>query len=107
MVMILPAFLYDLLKFSHRVAGPLLRCRHLMNEMAAGKTVPEFKPRKYDLMKNFFDAFNALIKKWNAQVNARANEEASRPAANAPAEKEVTVPAEAPALPALSPSSRV
>src|SRR5258708_24977958 len=33
---IAPAILYDMLKFSHRVAGPLYRCRNVTLEMAAG-----------------------------------------------------------------------
>src|SRR5437867_1320558 len=32
-VLLLPAFLYNLLKFSHRVAGPLYRCRNIMTQM--------------------------------------------------------------------------
>jgi hypothetical protein len=65
-----PAFLYDLVKFSHRVAGPLFRCRNLMQEMAAGKPVPEFTPRKHDLMKELLEAFSALIRTWNTRVGA-------------------------------------
>src|SRR5262249_36110159 len=48
LVLIAPVFLYDLLKFSHRVAGPLYRCRNVMQEMADGKPVAEFKPREND-----------------------------------------------------------
>src|SRR5690242_2233684 len=40
-VMTLPFILYDLLKYSHRIAGPLYRCRKVMLTMADGKTVPE------------------------------------------------------------------
>jgi hypothetical protein len=69
----LPIILYDLLKFSHRVAGPLYRCRKMMQQMAGGEVVPEFKPRKHDLMSEFFQAFNGLIKEWNRRVNARVN----------------------------------
>src|SRR5947209_111683 len=29
-----PVMLYDLLKFSHRIAGPLYRCRQVMQQMA-------------------------------------------------------------------------
>jgi hypothetical protein len=68
-VAVAPVFLYDLVKFSHRVAGPLHRCRNVMQEMADGKPVPEFKPRKDDLMPEFFQTFNALIKRCNAQVS--------------------------------------
>jgi hypothetical protein len=85
MALLVPAFLYDLLKFSHRVAGPLLRVRTLMREMADGKAVPEFKPRKYDLMRDLFDAFNALIKRCNAQAAPAAK-------ADAPSEHDLTVP---------------
>jgi hypothetical protein len=62
-----PMFMYDLLKFSHRIAGPLYRCRNLMQEMADGQRVPEFKPRENDFMRELFAAFNALIKTWNSR----------------------------------------
>ena len=65
-----PFFVYDLMRFSHRVAGPLHRCRCLMREMVAGKPVAEFTPRKHDLMPELFEDFNALIKEWNARVAA-------------------------------------
>jgi len=73
LVLILPILLRDLLKFSHRIAGPLYRCRKMMQEMASGKPVPEFQPRKHDQMRELFAAFNALIKEWNARVSAGAN----------------------------------
>jgi hypothetical protein len=44
-----------------------------MEEMASGKPVPEFVPRKHDLMRELFQAFNALIKEWNNRLNAHAN----------------------------------
>jgi hypothetical protein len=67
-VLAAPVILYDLLKFSHRIAGPLYRCRNVMQQMAAGKPVPEFKPRKHDLMRELFQVFNALIQTCNARV---------------------------------------
>jgi hypothetical protein len=70
-VVVMPLFLRDLLRFSNRVAGPLYRCRKVMQDMASGKPVTEFEPRKRDLMKNFFDDFNALIRQWNSRVNQR------------------------------------
>jgi hypothetical protein len=72
-VLVMPIMLYDLLKFSHRVAGPLYRCRKVMQEMAEGKCVPEFKPRKHDLMGEFFAAFNALIQAWNVTRGSSGN----------------------------------
>jgi hypothetical protein len=73
LILITPLFLHDLLKFSHRLAGPLYRCRQLMREMAAGKSVPPFKPRKQDLMPELFQSFNALISAWNARIDAGTN----------------------------------
>jgi hypothetical protein len=66
----LPAALYDLLKFSHRIAGPLFRCQQMMQAMAAGRPVREFVPREGDHMPEFFQAFNALIQQWNARLGA-------------------------------------
>lgn len=71
-VVVAPIILYDLLKFSHRVAGPLSRCRTLMDDMADGKPVAEFRPRKDDLMNNFFDSFNRLIRVWNERRGAES-----------------------------------
>jgi hypothetical protein len=73
LVMALPIIFYDLLKFSHRVAGPLYRCRKLMEQMAEGKPVPEFKARKHDLMRELFEAFNTLINEWNSRTSGGVN----------------------------------
>jgi hypothetical protein len=73
LALVTPVILYDLLKFSHRIAGPLYRCQKLMQEMAAGKPVPEFKARKRDLMAELFQAFNALIREWNRRVSTTGN----------------------------------
>jgi hypothetical protein len=90
LVLILPIFSYDLLKFSHRIAGPLVRCRTLMRDMADGKFVPEFKPRKYDFMRDLFEAFNALIRRCNAQVTPDGPAPSPRTATQS--EREVSVP---------------
>jgi hypothetical protein len=41
-----------------------------MLEMASGKTVAPFEPRKRDFMGELFQAFNALITAWNARVGS-------------------------------------
>jgi hypothetical protein len=72
LALILPPILYDLLRFSNRIAGPLYRCRKVMQQMTAGEPVPEFTPRKHDLLREFFQAFNALITVWNARLGGSA-----------------------------------
>jgi hypothetical protein len=74
LIVTMPLLLYDLAKFSNRIAGPLYRCRKVMQEMASGKAVPEFHPRKHDHMKELFQAFNALIIEWNARLSSGAEE---------------------------------
>lgn len=74
LVFLAPLFLYDMLKFSNRVAGPLFRCRKVMDDMTAGKHVDEFRPRKHDLMREFFQSFNSLIQAWNGKVEAAGAE---------------------------------
>jgi hypothetical protein len=73
LLLVAPVVAYEMFKFSHRIAGPLYRCRQLMREMAAGKTVAEFQPRRHDLLGDFFRDFNALIREWNEQVNTKQN----------------------------------
>jgi len=69
-VAVLPILLYDMVKFSHRIAGPLYRCRKTMEAMTRGKAVAEFQPRQHDLLRDLIAAFNALIRKWNASHGA-------------------------------------
>jgi hypothetical protein len=69
-VVIAPLVLYDILKFSHRISGPLYRRRQVMRDMAAGKAVPEFRPRKHDLLADVYVDFNALIRSWNARIGS-------------------------------------
>ena len=73
---LMPYFIYDLIKFSNRVAGPLYRCQKVMREMVEGKPVREFQPRKQDLMPEFYADFNDLIRAWNSRIPSEANDPA-------------------------------
>ena len=75
LVFVLPMLLYSLLRLSHRFAGPLFRCRQLLRMMAEGKIVPEFKPRTNDLMSNYFEDFNLLIRASNARIQSGAQQQ--------------------------------
>ena len=76
---ILPLLIYDLVKFSNRIAGPLYRCRKVMLEMIDGKPVPEFVPRRRDLLGEFFGTFNQLIIAWNERVGVGEEDLRHRP----------------------------
>jgi hypothetical protein len=73
LVIVLPLFLYDMIKFSHRFAGPLYRFRKTVETMAAGKQVEPIKIRKRDFLHNWVPAFNTLIRKWNTLQEAEEN----------------------------------
>jgi hypothetical protein len=64
----LPILARDLLKFSHRMAGPLVRFREAIEEMAAGKPIRPVTLRPRDLLDEFLVAFNKMVATWNQQV---------------------------------------
>jgi hypothetical protein len=69
---VLPLFLYDMVKFSHRFAGPLYRFRKTLEAMAAGKPVQPVKIRKDDLLRDIVPPINAVIRRWNDLTSADA-----------------------------------
>lgn len=56
-----PFLLWDMLKLTHQIAGPLVRFRNSLEKMAEGKQVDPIKLRKGDLMSEFLAAFNGLL----------------------------------------------
>jgi hypothetical protein len=64
----LPIFCRDLLRFSHRLVGPLIRFREVMTQMVDGKVVEEVKLRRADLPSDFLTVFNKLVKTWNERL---------------------------------------
>ena len=71
-LVMLPILGRDLLKFSHRLAGPLIRFRNTMQQMADGKPVAPVTLRKYDLPSHFLSVFNNMVKTWNERVGGHA-----------------------------------
>ncbi len=67
-LVMLPIIARDLLKFSHRFAGPLVRFRNTMQKMADGKSVEPVTLRKYDLPSEFLTVFNRLVSTWNRRL---------------------------------------
>ncbi|HLQ45846.1 MAG TPA: hypothetical protein VK137_14000 [Planctomycetaceae bacterium] len=58
---ILPIVLWDLLIFSHRVAGPLVRFQHALKSLTAGETISEVRLRNGDLLLDLQNAFNEYL----------------------------------------------
>ena len=58
--LLLPVVLYDLVRFSHRFVGPMVRLRESMRRAAAGESVSPVRFRDDDYWQEFADAFNAM-----------------------------------------------
>ncbi|MCA9052653.1 MAG: hypothetical protein KDA75_02395 [Planctomycetaceae bacterium] len=60
-VVMMPIFVIDLLKLSHRIAGPLVRFSHGVRGMIAGEEVRRVQLRKGDLLDDFESLFNEYV----------------------------------------------
>jgi len=71
-LVMLPILGRDLLKFSHRFAGPLVRFRNTMQQMVDGRPVEPVTLRKFDLPSDFLGVFNKMVKAWNKRIDGPA-----------------------------------
>jgi hypothetical protein len=60
-LLIMPFVVIDLIRFSNRFAGPLIRLRRAMHDLAAGKPVEPLRFRKDDLCADIAVAFNRIL----------------------------------------------
>jgi hypothetical protein len=61
-VLLLPVVVYDFLKLSNRLAGPVFRLRKAMRALAAGEHVEPLRFRDGDFWREFADEFNAVAR---------------------------------------------
>ncbi len=59
--LLLPLVLVDLVRFSNRFAGPALRLRRALQDLAAGDRVEPIQFRHNDFWQEFADSFNTLL----------------------------------------------
>jgi hypothetical protein len=60
MVFLLPVFVLDTVKLSHRFAGPVVSLRRAMREIVEGKPPRKIQFRKNDFWHDLADDYNAL-----------------------------------------------
>lgn len=53
--------IWDAIRFSHRLVGPLVRFRRTLQEMARGELVRPIKLRESDYLLELRDDFNAML----------------------------------------------
>ena len=66
MVFLLPVFVLDTIKMSHRFAGPIYRLRQVILEIAEGNPPPRLKFRDFDFWKGLADDFNRMVDRLNS-----------------------------------------
>jgi nitrogen fixation/metabolism regulation signal transduction histidine kinase len=61
MVFLLPVFVIDSIKLSHRFAGPIFALRRAIREVAAGQMPRKLKFRRRDFWKDLAEDYNAML----------------------------------------------
>jgi hypothetical protein len=62
-LVILPAFLRDTVKLSHRFVGPVVRVRNELNRLADGQRIAPVHLRKRDYWHDLADALNRVLER--------------------------------------------
>lgn len=81
-------FIWDAVKFTHRVVGPLVRFRKTINAVAAGEEVELLVLRQGDLLTDMRDDFNEMLRELErrgAVVVRSTGTRSEKPAAASPA----------------------
>jgi nitrogen fixation/metabolism regulation signal transduction histidine kinase len=65
MVFLLPVFVVDTIKISHRFAGPVYSLRRALREIAEGKPPRKLKFRRHDFWHELADDYNAMLLRLN------------------------------------------
>jgi len=60
-VFLLPAYVVDTIKLSHRFAGPIFSLRRAIREVAAGEPPRRLKFRNRDFWQSLADDYNAML----------------------------------------------
>jgi nitrogen fixation/metabolism regulation signal transduction histidine kinase len=74
MFFMLPVFIVDTIKLSHRFAGPIYRLRNVIKGMAEGEPFRPVKFREMDFWQDLADDFNTMIERVGKANEARGSE---------------------------------
>ncbi len=75
LMVLLPLFIYDALKLSHRFAGPMVRVRRMLGQLAAGEPTDSLHFREGDFWNDVANNFNAIRAKLQREsANGQATE---------------------------------
>lgn len=82
-LLIMPLFMLDFVRLTHRVVGPLVRAGDALQQLMQHRRVPSVEFRKGDLLTEFEHTFNDFLAFYEENKNAAATRRAAEaPAAN-------------------------
>ncbi|MGI9458115.1 MAG: hypothetical protein ACR2NU_16245 [Aeoliella sp.] len=75
MVFLLPVFVLDTIKLSHRFAGPIYRLRQTIRSIAQGDPPPRLKFRDFDFWQGLAQDFNLMVDRLSGREANAADEQ--------------------------------
>lgn len=81
MLLLLPIVVYEMIRQTHRIAGPLVRFSKAMQEMRDGQVIQPVKLREGDMLTDFEKLFNEFVEFHQAKMKA-AGELSAEPGAS-------------------------
>lgn len=75
MVFLLPVFVLDTIKLSHRFAGPMYRVRQVIRSIAEGNTPPRLKFRDFDFWQGMAQDFNLMVDRLSGRESQSEDEQ--------------------------------
>ena len=79
MVFLLPVFVIDTIKISHRFAGPIYSLRRAMREVADGQPPHKLQFRQGDFWHELADEYNAMIARLAPSADDKSSKEHDSP----------------------------
>lgn len=74
---LIPAFIWDTLKLTHRFAGPILRLREALVEAGKGRSVPPLRFRDDDFWQEMASNFNLMMEHREAGSETTSSSEST------------------------------
>lgn len=78
-LLVLPLLLYDLVRITNRFAGPMVRLRRGMQQLAEGKHVSPIQFRDNDFWHEFAEYFNRIAERVHREGDADGRETGASP----------------------------
>ncbi len=82
-LLLLPIVVYEMIRQTHRIAGPLVRFSKAMQEMRDGKVIQPVKLREGDMLTDFEKLFNEFVEFHQAKVQSAGEQVGESAATNA------------------------